>query len=214
MKTAPRYNSRAPRPKAQRGVVLMFALIALLILMIGAVALVRSFNTSLFNAGNVAFKKDLQNQSERAVDLAMTALRTGSLATPVLRSANLPASNYSAAMLPVNNQGIPLALLTDAAFTSVGSTANDIPVAGQQVTIRYVIDRLCLTAGLDTALGAGNCVQADSAIPLGSSQDNLKNAANSGTGQSAVPQPVVYRVSIRAIGPRRTQAYFQSTFSM
>ncbi len=41
----------------QRGVVLIFTLIALLILTIGAVALMRSMNTALFGAGNLAFRR-------------------------------------------------------------------------------------------------------------------------------------------------------------
>jgi type IV pilus assembly protein PilX len=51
----------------QRGVVLIFTLIILLILTIGAVALMRSMNTSLFSAGNLAFRRDLVNQGEQAV---------------------------------------------------------------------------------------------------------------------------------------------------
>jgi len=45
------------RPSRERGVVLIFTLIILLILTIGAVALLRSMNTSLFSAGNLAFRR-------------------------------------------------------------------------------------------------------------------------------------------------------------
>ena len=57
-----------PARQRQRGVVLLFSLIALVIMLIVAVALVRSFNNSLFTAGNIGFKRDMQNQSEAAVD--------------------------------------------------------------------------------------------------------------------------------------------------
>ena len=53
-----------PRRAAQRGVVLLYSLIALVIMLIAAIALVRSFQTSLFNAGNLGFKRDMRNQSE------------------------------------------------------------------------------------------------------------------------------------------------------
>jgi len=193
----------------------LFSLIALLILFIGAVALVRSFNTSLFNSGNIAFKRDLQNQSERAVDVVLRSARSGNLAPQTARANNLKGSNYSASMLAVNSQGIPKVLLDDSTFDTVGNPGNDIDVAGQHVVLRYVVDRLCSTAGLDTALDPGTCILADSMVPLGGSASNLQRAENaSGGGAGAVPQQVVYRLSIRATGPRNTQAFFQSTFTM
>ena len=66
----------APRSR-QRGVVLIFSLIILLILAIGAVALLRSMNSSLLSAGNLAFHRDLVNQGEQAVANVMTEFKTG-----------------------------------------------------------------------------------------------------------------------------------------
>jgi type IV pilus assembly protein PilX len=91
----------------QRGVTMLFGLIALAIMMIGAAAMIRSMNTSLFNAGNLGFKRDLTNQAERASNAVMTALNSGALATEATRHEPQVASNYSATMLPVNAQGIP-----------------------------------------------------------------------------------------------------------
>ena len=65
--------------RTQRGVVMLFGLIALAIMLIGAAAMVRSMNASLFNAGNLGFKRDLTNQAERAVSTVITALQTGGL---------------------------------------------------------------------------------------------------------------------------------------
>src|SRR3979490_1993343 len=93
-------------PTRQRGVVLLFSLIALVIMLIAAVALMRSFNSSLFTAGNIAFKRDMQNQSERAVDTVLTAFRTGALNTSTGRAASDSTQNYSAVMLASNAQGI------------------------------------------------------------------------------------------------------------
>lgn len=199
--------------QAQRGVVLLFALIALLVLMIGAVALVRSFNTTLFNTGNIAFKKDLQNQSERAAVVIMTALDTsGALSTTAARGAPLPTRNYSARMLDSNDKGIPLALLTDAAFSAVGDPANDIRIDDQKVTIRYVVDRLCTVNGDETLLGESECVSASGAAKDDGSADDPRGQQD----PSALAQhrPIIYRLSIRAKGPRDTQAYFQSTFAL
>ena len=43
----------------QRGVVLLFSLITLVVLLLAAVALIRSFSNSMFTAGNIAFRRDL-----------------------------------------------------------------------------------------------------------------------------------------------------------
>ena len=216
----PRMHSHTRRPvgSRQRGVVLLFSLIALGIMLIVAVALVRSFNSSLFTAGNIGFKRDLQNQSERAVDVVLNEFRSGgNLASPGARGSNKPAYNYSATMLPVNAQGIPDALQNNTTFAAVGTTGKDIPVTGMNVTVRYVVDRLCATTGDETSLGAGVCRLADNPVPVGTSLSNLQGADRAPlcpTCSSAAPQGVVYRLSIKVTGPRNTQSFFQSTFTV
>jgi type IV pilus assembly protein PilX len=150
----PRVRTAAAK---QRGVVLLFSLIALVIMLIAAVALVRSFQSSMFTAGNIAFKRDLQNQGERAVTKVLTEFRTGTLNTPSVRANPLIAKNYSAVMLDVDTHGIPLALQNNTTFAVVGDTANDITPttdsslpANQIQSIRYVIDRLCSVVGDET----------------------------------------------------------------
>lgn len=213
MKNASRHITMPRSNRAQRGVVLLFALIALLVLMIGAVALVRSFNSTLFNTGNIAFKKDLQNQSERAAARILTALDTnGALSSTTIRGQHRQAQNYRARILDTNEKGIPLALLTDAAFNAVADPANDFNIADQNVKIRYVVDRLCWIEGDETTLGASACVVASGASKDDGSSDDPKG---SGTGHAQSQQnQIVYRLSIRATGPRNTQAYFQSTFAL
>jgi type IV pilus assembly protein PilX len=201
----------------QRGVVLLFSLIALVVLLLAAVALMRSFNTSQFMAGNIAFKRDLQNQGERAVDRVLTDFRAGNpLASMATRAANRAASNYSAVMLPTNNQGIPTALGdSEGAFTAAW-TAPDI-AAAPGVSIRYIVDRMCNAPGDEQALGASNCMLAGNTVPAGGSASNLIGPDGKplcATCKSAAPQGVVYRLSIRVDGPRNTQAFFQSTFTI
>ncbi len=217
MKPSPAFRSRRAghQPGCDRGVVMLFVLITLVILLIGAAALLRSFNTSLSSAGNLAFKRDLLNQAERAVPLVLTAIQTGALASELARSNNLQAQNYSATNLPTNGAGIPQALLSDAAFAAVGNGANDIDVADQGVQIRYVVDRLCGSVGLDSVIASTQCALANGGAPAGGSSSNLVTAADAaGGGAGAVVLQVVYRVSIRVDGPRGTQAFFQTTFTL
>lgn len=210
--TPARTNRYRPLRRDQRGVVLIFGLIALVIMLVGTAALVRSMNTSLFTAGNFAFKRDLTNQGERAVATVIAAVQTGPLAADTARESSDATNNYSAVVLPTNPQGIPLALLSDGAWSGVGSSANDIVIADMAVTVRYVVDRLCASAGPATS---ASCTQADDNVPAGSSSGELMNAMDSSSGGvAAVEAQVVYRVSVRVEGPRRTQSFFQTTFRL
>ena len=219
------HRSRSPRSASQRGVVLLFSLIALVILLIAAVALVRSFNTSLFTAGNIAFKRDMQNQGERAMDKVLADFRTGgALASPSARAANSSDRHYSATMLATNAQGIPTALQSSSGYSGVANTATDITattdtsLAGQGISsIQYLVDRLCNAAGDETTLGPTACVLANNPTPAGSSSSNLQSADRAplcSTCASAAPQGVVYRLTVKVNGPRGTTSFFQSTFTI
>lgn len=192
--------------RRSRGVVLLFTLLAMVIMLIAAVALARSFNSSMFMTGNLAFKRDLVNQAERAVAQVVTDLQTGTLSALADRAAHVPARNYSAQRLATNAQGIPLALLNDTAFAAVGQVANDIPVAGQGVTLRYVVDRLCNGPGTEVVLGLAGCA-------IGPVPDARGGSAGDPIVATQQPQ-VLYRISVRVDGPRNTQAFFQTTLAL
>jgi len=205
-------SRRGPGRRPARGAVLLFAMIALVILLIGTAALLRSMNTSLFTAGNFGFKRDLTNQGERAIAAVLDVVQAGALGNDAARQASASASNYSAAILATNDQGIPLALLTDAAFAAAGVTGNDIALSDMGVSVRYVIDRLCAGVGPATQ---DSCTLAGNLLPAGSSSSELLRAEDGSSGGSgAVAPQVVYRISIRVDGPRRTQSFFQSTFTI
>jgi Tfp pilus assembly protein PilX len=189
-------NSRA----SQRGVVLIFTLIILLILTIGAVALMRSLNTTLYGAGNLAFRRDLMNQGELAVANVETEFSSGDLSTSASTLNNVVADNYSATMLPSNSEGVPTALLTTTLSTSVGTHA-DLAGATSDVSIRYVIDRLCSQTGTPTG---ALCVQS-TASPTGGTGGN--------TAVVKPPTSTVYRLSVRVTGARSTQVFLQTTFT-
>jgi type IV pilus assembly protein PilX len=193
----------------QQGVVLIFSLIVLLILAIGAVAVLRSVDSSLLSAGNLAFHRDLVNQGEQAVANVMTEFKTNGAPLGGATTVNMQAANYSATTLPTNPQGVPVALLNDAAFAAVATpglqpAGNDIAGRTSDVTIRYVIDRLCIAVPPTVVATSSTCVQS-TGLPTG-------GTANRNTAV-APPSATVYRISVRVDGPRHTQAFLQSTFT-
>lgn len=199
--------------RCQRGATLFFVLMAMVIMLIASVALIRSINSSMSMAGNLAFKRDLVNQADRAVAAAMAALEpAGALGSTAARAANVSGSNYSATRLDVNDQGIPQALLSDTAFAAVGLAANDITVAGQGVTVRYVIDRLC-EAGSTINEGTATAQQIAAACAVGPTPD-ARGGSASDPNVALRPPQVLYRLSVRVTGPRNTQAFLQSTLAL
>jgi type IV pilus assembly protein PilX len=190
----------------QRGVVVLITLLAMVIMLVGAAGMLRAYTASVNVTSHAAIKRDLGNQAERAMAVALQLLDTGGLAAEPEREADAPGMNYSAAMLATNVQGIPLALLDEALFAAVGTAGNDIVVADQGVRVRWVMDRLCSAAGPVSALGVQGCSMAPTPDSRGGSASDPVVA----TQQAQA----LYRVSIRVDGPRRTQAFFQSTLSL
>lgn len=209
MKSAPAYSSRPSQSGAkryhrgQRGIILIVTLFAMIILMIAGVALVRSFDSSLVLAGNMAFKRDLVNQGERGMAAAIASMKgSGALVSATTRQSNLISSNYYASLLATDVHGIPTILLNDSAWVSAGmSVTGDIKDTVSGVTIRYVIDRLCSASG---APSPANCIV--------SAYGDKGGTANQ--KRAAAITPPVYRISVRVTGPRNTQTYLQSTFSL
>jgi type IV pilus assembly protein PilX len=201
-------------PSRQRGVVLIYALIALVIMMIGAVAISRSMNNAQFNVGNIGFKRDLANQGDLALQRAMDAVRgSNALASITVRNNNLKAANYSAILLASNAQGIPNALISDSDFASVGLSSNDIQV-NDTTRIRYVVDRMALATG---NCSPATCTMVNQSLLSGASSNwnNSQNNSGAAGNQSpgAVPPQATYRLTVRVSGPRNTLSFFQSTFT-
>lgn len=177
-------------PAKQSGLVLVVTLLALLILLLASVALIRSTDTNLQIAGNMAFKMDAMNQAERAVPQIQQLFKSGALSGKTARYATSVGNNYYATVQASNTSGIPNVLFT--------TNTNRITGAGG-VTIRYVIDRMCLDVG---AVSSQKCALASSDVGTGGGID----------GEFGSTYPV-YRMTLQATGPKNTEAYLQTTFS-
>jgi type IV pilus assembly protein PilX len=218
-------GAAVPTALRQQGVVLIFALVALAIMMLGAVALISSFNTALVNSGNIGFKRDLANRADVAAAWVVAQFNNAALpiGTPAGRGGNIPASNFSATPLPTNALGIPTALLLSDADFAAAWTADDLELENE-IKVRYVVDRFCNTIGDSRVLREEACIRA----PTGPGkiknyaidesrlkrQAELGGTTESGVGViNAVANPAAYRLSIKVSGPRDTQAFYQVSFT-
>jgi len=192
------------KPKArQRGVVMLITLIALVLLLLASAAMMRAADGSTVLAGNIGFRRDLGNQAERGFVAARKALVSGALSSDTTRSTDQLAANYSSIRLDTNANGVPTVLASDTAYASKAMTLADISDSTSGVTVRYVIDRQCITTG---SFSAANC--------------ELTAATNADKGGSDLPRKAggesrpVYRISVRVKGPRNTESFYQSTFAL
>ena len=185
---------------------MVVALVTLVVLMIGAVALIRSMSASMSIAGAFGIKRDMANQAANALAQVRTAMTTGALASDTARGADNLAANYFASIQPTTAEGIPTRLIvSDTDFTSAGFTT---PPTVNGITVRYLVDRLCSSTG---PASSGNCMIGSTPVPLGASAGDLKGGGNA--SGAIVPQ-AVYRLTIKVSGPLNAQAFYQSTFTI
>ena len=136
----------APRGKAGRrvarqgGAVLFFALIALVVMTLAAIALVRSVDTASLISGNLAFKQSAASSGDNGIEAAMAVLALPPNPVNTNLNVNAPASGYYNSL----NRAIDLAtlawdnnnsVLVDGDPLTAGAQAND--PAGNSV--RYII---------------------------------------------------------------------------
>lgn len=186
-------------PLRQRGVVLFIALIALVTIMLAAVALVRSVDTSSLIAGNIAFRRAATSSGDSGLEGAIAWLA----AQEVADQAQLPADRA------LNNtdglQGYD-ANLTNFNISSADSWTDQLSAsAGKDASdneVRYRIERMC-SASEGIAPVKENCVFSDAESQTDSMVTGGQRAEKSGVS-------VMYRVTIRVTGPRNTVSYVQA----
>jgi hypothetical protein len=171
----------------------------------------RSSDTSSALAGQLGFRRDLKNQGERAMAMAINALKGGELSSSEARLNSLVTSNYSAKQLESNANGIPKVLLqSDSDFEDAGYTVNIVDADSEaanstsRIKARYVIDRQC---SAEATLADASCAKTN--VILDTSIQNKLGEMSSEAFRSQ--SLVLYRITVRVDGPRGTQAFFQST---
>mgnify|MGYP001160712693 FL=1 len=182
--------------KAQKGVVLFFSLIALVVMSLAAVALIRSVDTTSLIAGNLSFRRSATISADSGTETAMAWLKTknNNLLVNNITSDGYYAVNTANAKTLVNGATAKLA-------TGTGITAG---VDNSGNTITYIIQRMCSSTGvadeykclLSTNASAQSSKQAGKPIPI-----------------VTISKTPVYRVTVKVAGPKNTVSYIQAFLS-
>lgn len=218
--TNPRAKFRPSRMRAmkQRGIVLFFALVALLVLSLAAAALIRSVDTSTIISGNLAFKQAATSSGDTGVDAAMNWMAATQAANNTINVLADPAhpfnqdapgqGYYSSAH---DDPADPAYMnLFDNANWSAGKSvlvgADPDPVTGN--TTRYIVQRLCRLA--NTRVQDADCLYSGAVQDINGQHVKLPQEVCSGPGCPVAGQTPMVRITSRVTGPKNTVSYVQA----
>ena len=198
--------------RAQAGMVMIVALIVLVLMTLGGLALMRSMDTSNMIAGNMAFQQSATHSADTGIEAATAWLEfqnTGATLDydqPVIgysASTGNNAAYRSGEKLWADISGNGVCLLPVLGGVQCTASPGTLDASGN--TVAFVVQRLCN--------GTGPRNGAFCAVAPGS---NTSTGNNEGAGEDTVQfsSAVYYRISVRVVGPRNTIIYVQSIVSM
>jgi hypothetical protein len=184
--------------RAQRGVVLFIALIAMVILSLAGVALVRAVDSSTSVAGNLAFRQSSIAPVNLAIEKAVDAIFKSKTIADL--NSNDAAHNYFAA-LQANEKpnGVPN-VLAGSYPPSLYTLSIDTDVT-TGIEVRSVIERVC------NATGAATLERCDLLPPKVS-----PGGTDNETGRIPLPPIPHFRVTVRVDLPNTNAVSYAQAF--
>jgi type IV pilus assembly protein PilX len=190
--------------RAQQGVVLFIALIVLVAMSLAGIALMRSVDTNVLIAGNLAFRQSNTMFGDTGFEAARAWLtaNAGSLTTNQPGGAIHYWANYQEGLDFI---GATASTSDDYNWAQAATAASPDPA----FTIVYVIHRLCGNTGAPSDANA-KCMQASAGGGSGSSGLGTKGVVSYGVQALPGISTIFYRVTVRVSGPRNTLSYVQA----
>ena len=215
---------RAMAHPSQRGISLLFALLALVAMMLAAVALVRSVDSGALVLGNLGFKQDATSAGDSAAELARAALLTSGLNLNV----DQPSIGYYATSQDnldptgrITSVATPLAVVnwgdadSCACLSTSPATCSSCsrqpsaaqPLNGGRVTARWLITRLCPSTGAVSA--TNSCAKpASVALSQAAARGEVRVGSEGRPTQTATTP--YYRIIVRTVGGRGTVSFTET----
>ena len=218
-------RSLARRP--QRGLSLLFAMLALVALSLAAVGLVRSVGTGSLVVGNLGFKMDATATADRGAELAITWL-TNNLATvngatgcPLVVDCDVTTAGYystsrdaldptargtaaTRAIVDWNNDNC--AAVSASTYTACLDASAAQTFGGN--TVNWIITRLCASTGSkDDA--SNSCATSLASGTLDDANSSGLDYSSPG-GLGVTTSAPYYRIVVRTVGARNTVSYTET----
>jgi type IV pilus assembly protein PilX len=187
----------------QQGLVLIVALIVLVAITIAGAAMMRSVDTSTLVSGNLAFQQAATHSADKGIEQALAMLRQkdvdGSLDT------NDRTNGYFATRSSADNpaSGQSWQEFWQATLKDLARDAGEDQFKNH---IYYVVHRECAFARMPG--DGGFCV----ASPANT--ESTRSSEGLGAVNPKAATSVYYRITVRVLGPRRTESYVQSYVAM
>lgn len=187
--------------RAQSGVVLFVAMIVLVVMALAGLAMVRQSGGGLSVAGNLAFKQGATSTGDFGTEAALNWWNP--LKNTVALDNNVPAEGYYSDW--GSAPGDPRLAGDPSRYD--WSLAKVVPDDGTRAgnDVSYIIERLCLTPGVNPADPAQLCVK----TPPGGGADKSGTCQHYPSSCGEDRFFVHYRISTRIQGPKKTLSYIQ-----
>jgi Tfp pilus assembly protein PilX len=192
---------RQSLPRRQRGIVLLISLIVLVAMTLAGIGLMRSVDSSVVVAGNLAFKEAAVQAADRGSQEAAKWLANS--ATGTLQNTNDAVGYFSARFLP-EPDWFDIANWDRSVVLNGGT-----PDAAGNV-VRYVIHRMCTQP--DTPYNGANAgVANECALYFATTAAAAGGSMAVGAPQFIGSPQLYYRVTTRVEGPRETVSVIQTS---
>jgi len=209
MRTPSSTNRPGRAGRQQRGLALVVALIILVVMSLAGIAMVRSIDTGILVAGNLAFRQGSAHAGQRGIEEARDWLKdNGEKLADDHPDVGYYASSQDA--LDLTGNLTPKSVADDVKWESAVGMASPrcLLEDADKNTVCYIIHRLCSTSGIE--LDSSQCTTRDT-VAGGSSLGAVRQM---GTYQQGAPASVTaygyYRVTVRTRGPRNTVSFLQA----
>lgn len=197
---------RAPR-HTQQGVILFVALIVLVAMSLAGIAMMRSVDTNVLVAGNLAYRQGATAAGDWGIESARKYLRDQLVGNPSSLDLDSPSNGYYASwQTNVDLYGRTATTSDDFNWSTSGTLVGTDPGGNE---VRYIVQRLCRQQGSGTSATAA-CIKTARETSLGTVEGSTMGAVTYGTGQLPPPLTIYYRVTVRIAGPRNTQSFVQA----
>jgi type IV pilus assembly protein PilX len=204
--------------KQQKGIALFFALIALVVLSLAAVALIRSVDTNTLIAGNLAFQQSANSSTDAGVEAAIVDLATirDASVNNGLNVINNPANTANITDLTANPgyfSSVTSALTTTSQLMADSTWTNadnykSIPADAAGNSVQYIIQRMCRFPNVEIA--AADCLFSEAETDGSSQIVPLNPDICSGNNCPSAGQTPQVRVTVKVTGPRGAVSFAQA----